>query len=186
MSPGTATLSRVSRATTTTPKQVASGIVTGSQSHKKRTLTGAASGSATHEKGASGSVGVSWSEEASRSAEVPAPVTAATSTSSDEADSSKSTSGSPTHALTPVIDQPNRWCVNGQFQVYFDAKFLTDKGVMSRTLTLERRVLIGSLLTMPEIHNLFTRHCLEWTSRPFGRYSEEMVREFYASYVATL
>ena len=39
---------------------------------------------------------------------------------------------------------------------------------------------------MPEIHNLFTRHLLEWTARPLGRYSEEMVREFYASYVATL
>ena len=39
---------------------------------------------------------------------------------------------------------------------------------------------------MPEIHNLFTRHRLEWTSRLLGRCSEEMVREFYASYVATL
>ena len=34
---------------------------------------------------------------------------------------------------------------------------------------------------MPEIHNLFTRH-----AHPLGRYSEEMVREFYASYIATL
>ena len=39
---------------------------------------------------------------------------------------------------------------------------------------------------MPEIHNLFTRHRLDWTARPLGRYSEELVREFYASYVATL
>ena len=39
---------------------------------------------------------------------------------------------------------------------------------------------------MLEIHNLFTRHRLEWTTRPLGRYSEEMVREFYASYVANL
>ena len=38
---------------------------------------------------------------------------------------------------------------------------------------------------MPEIHNIFTRHRLEWTARPLGRYSEEVVREFYASYVAT-
>ena len=57
---------------------------------------------------------------------------------------------------------------------------------MTRTLTLERRVLSGSLPTIPEIHNLFTRHRLRWTARPLGRYSEEMVREFYASYVATL
>ena len=39
---------------------------------------------------------------------------------------------------------------------------------------------------MSEIHNLFTRHRLEWTARPLGQYSEEMVRDFYASYVATL
>ena len=39
---------------------------------------------------------------------------------------------------------------------------------------------------MPEIHNLFTRHRLELTARSLGRYSEEMIREFYASYVATL
>lgn len=39
---------------------------------------------------------------------------------------------------------------------------------------------------MPEIHNLFTRHLLEWKARPLGRYNEEVVREFYASYVATL
>ena len=57
---------------------------------------------------------------------------------------------------------------------------------MTRTLTLERRILTGSLPTMSEIHNLFSRHRLEWTTRPLGRYIEEMVREFYASYVASL
>ena len=39
---------------------------------------------------------------------------------------------------------------------------------------------------MPEIHNIFTKHRLEWTARPLGRYSEELVQEFYASYVATV
>ena len=51
---------------------------------------------------------------------------------------------------------------------------------------MERWVLTGSLPSMPEIHNIFTRHRLEWTAHPLGRYSEEVVREFYASYVATL
>ena len=134
----------------------------------------------------SGSSGVSWSEEASGSAEVPVPATAAASASSDKADSSDSTFVAPPQVPTPASDQQNRWCVDGQFQVYSDAKFLTDKGMMTQTLTLERRVLTGSLPTMPEIHNLFTRHRLEWTARPLGRYSEELVREFYASYVATL
>ena len=150
----TSTPSRAARAPRATPKKVASGVVTTSQSDEERTLTGTPSGSATNEKGASGSLGVSWSEEASDSAEVPAPATAAASASSDEVDNLDSTSGSPFHVPTPATDQPNRWCIDGQFQVYSDAKFLTDKGVMTRTLTLERRVLTGSLPTMPEIHNL--------------------------------
>ena len=98
----------------------------------------------------------------------------------------ESTPSSPTRALTLVADHPNRWCVYGKYQVYSNAKFQNDKGVMTRTLTLERRVLTRSLLTMLEIYNLFTRHQLEWTARLLGRYSEEFVREFYASYVAIL
>ena len=39
---------------------------------------------------------------------------------------------------------------------------------------------------MPEIHNLFTRHRLEWKAHPLGHYSEDLVQEFYASYVAIL
>ena len=169
-----------------TPKTVASGVVTASQSDEERILTGTPSGSATNEERASGSLGKSWSEEASGSAEVSTPVTAAASASSDEADSSDSTSDAPAQVPTPASDQPNRWCVEGQFQIYSDAKFLTNKGVMTRTLTLERRVLTRSIPSMPEIHNLFTRHRLEWTAHLLGRYSEEVVREFYASYVATL
>ena len=71
--PGTSIPSRAARATRATPKKLAFGIVTTSQSDEERTLTGTPSGSATHEKGASGSLGVSWLEEASRSAEVLAP-----------------------------------------------------------------------------------------------------------------
>ena len=44
---------------------MASGVVTASQSDEERILTGTPSGSATNEEGAAGSLGVSWSEEAS-------------------------------------------------------------------------------------------------------------------------
>ena len=159
--PGTSAPSCAARAPRATPKMVASGVVTASQFDEERTLTSTPSGSATNEEGASGSLGVSWSEEASGSAEVPAPASAVASASSDEANSSDSTSGAPAQVTTPASDQPNQWCVDGQFQVYSDAKFLTDKGAMTRTLTLERRVLTGSLPAIPEIHNLFTRHRLE-------------------------
>ena len=133
-------------------------VVTAYQSDEERTLTGTPSRSATNEEGASGFLRVSWSEEASRSAEVPAPATTTQSASSDEVDKSESTPGSATRALTPFVDQLNRWCVDGLYQVYLDAKFLNDNGVMTRTITLERQVLTGSVLTMPEFHNLFTRH----------------------------
>ena len=129
--PGTSTPFRAARASRATPKKVASGVVTASLSDEERTLTGTPSGSPTNEEAASGSLGVSWPEEASGSAEVPAPATAAASTSSDEVDSSEATSCSPTHALTPATGQPNQWCVDGKFQVYSDTKFLTDKRVMT-------------------------------------------------------
>ena len=87
------------------PKKVASGVVTASQFDEEHTLTGTPSGSATHEEGASGSLGVLWSKEASRSAEVPAPTISAQSTSSDEGDSPDSTPGSPTGAPTPIVNQ---------------------------------------------------------------------------------
>uniref|UniRef100_M1DDR7 Integrase core domain containing protein n=1 Tax=Solanum tuberosum TaxID=4113 RepID=M1DDR7_SOLTU len=50
----------------------------------------------------------------------------------------------------------------------------------------ERRVLTGSLHTVPNIHKLFNLHKCEWMARDPGTYSEEMVREFYTSYAATL
>ena len=82
-------------------------LVTASQSDEERTLTGTPSGSATIEEGVSGSTGVSWSEEAFGSTEVPALATAAASASSNEADSLESTSGSPAQVPTPATNQPN-------------------------------------------------------------------------------
>ena len=63
---------------------------------------------------------------------------------------------------------------------------INDKGVMTWTLTVERRVLTGSLHTVVVIYDLLTRHQLEWMAMSVGRYNEELVQEFYASYVATL
>lgn len=63
---------------------------------------------------------------------------------------------------------------------------LNDKGVMTRIRTVERRVLKGSLHAVHAIHALFTSHHLEWMARSVGRYSEELVREFYSSYITTL
>ncbi|KAG5600567.1 hypothetical protein H5410_031937 [Solanum commersonii] len=57
---------------------------------------------------------------------------------------------------------------------------------MARLITEEQRVLTGSLHTVPDIHRLFNLHKCDWMARDPGMYSEEIVREFYASYGATL
>ena len=63
---------------------------------------------------------------------------------------------------------------------------MNEKMVMTRLVTMERIVLKGSLHIIPDVHSLFTYHRLEWMARSLGSYSEEIVREFYASYMQTL
>ena len=94
------------------------------------------------------------SKEVSGFEEASAPATASQSASSDVDDSADSTPAPLAGVPALVANQPNRWCVEGQFQVYLIAKLLNDKGVMTQTLTLERRVFTGSLPTMPNIHAL--------------------------------
>ena len=108
---------------------------------------------------------------------------ASRSTSSDEDNRDDSTPDAQTDVPTTIIDQPNRWCVKGQYQIYTNDKMHNDNGIMTQTLTLELQILMASLPTMTSIHELFTRNWLELMARDVGRYSEEMVREFYASYV---
>ena len=55
--PSTSTLSRAARAPKATPKKVASGVVTASQSDEECTLTSTPFGSACNEEGGSGSLG---------------------------------------------------------------------------------------------------------------------------------
>ena len=112
------------------PKKVAFSVVTTSQSDEERTLTGTPSGSATHEEEASGSLGVSWLEEASGSAEIPASTASASSASYDDVDNYDFTPDFLTGALTPITDFPNRCCVDGQYQVYLNAMFLNNKGLI--------------------------------------------------------
>ena len=104
--PGTAIPSRAARSTKATPKKVVSGVVTASQYDEERTLTDTPYRSTTHEEGASSCLGVLLSEEASRSAEVPALAISAQPASFDEADSPDSTPGSSTGALTQVANHP--------------------------------------------------------------------------------
>uniref|UniRef100_M1DL65 Integrase core domain containing protein n=1 Tax=Solanum tuberosum TaxID=4113 RepID=M1DL65_SOLTU len=49
-----------------------------------------------------------------------------------------------------------------------DAKMINEKGNMARLINEERKVLIGSLHTMPDIHRLFQKHKCEWMARKLG------------------
>uniref|UniRef100_M1DQL8 Integrase core domain containing protein n=1 Tax=Solanum tuberosum TaxID=4113 RepID=M1DQL8_SOLTU len=72
--------------------------------------------------------------------------------SSNKATSSESVPAPRNEDPTPVAGDPNRWCVEGQWQIYRDAKMRYNKGKMARLITEERRVLTGSLHTVPDIH----------------------------------
>uniref|UniRef100_M1D967 Integrase core domain containing protein n=1 Tax=Solanum tuberosum TaxID=4113 RepID=M1D967_SOLTU len=147
-------------------KKVLLDVVTPSQSNEEDTLigsltrsgSGSTTGSSTHEVAAS-------SDEASRSDGIHIP-------QNDQPD--------------PVDGDPNMWYVEGQWQIYRDAKMKNAKEKMARTITEERKVLTESLHTMPDIHQLFQRYKCKWMARDPGTYSEEIVRELYASYAATL
>ncbi|KAG5609658.1 hypothetical protein H5410_020939, partial [Solanum commersonii] len=106
--------------------------------------------------------------------------------SSDEATSSESVPVPRNEDPTPVAGEPNRWCVEGQWQIYRDAKMKNDKEKMARLITEERRILTGSSHTVPDIHWLFNLPKCDWMARDPGTYSEEIVREFYALYAAIL
>ena len=55
---------------------------------------------------------------------------------------------------------------------------LNDKMMMTRLVIVERRVLKGSLHTIPDVHNLFTFHRLELMARSLGSYKKDIFRDF--------
>uniref|UniRef100_M1DXY6 Integrase core domain containing protein n=1 Tax=Solanum tuberosum TaxID=4113 RepID=M1DXY6_SOLTU len=90
--------------------------------------------------------------------------------------------------VKPVFSstKANMWCVEGQYHIYNDGKVLNENRKMATTITEERRVFTGSLHTVPAIEDMFKRQKCEWTPRNPGNLSEEMTREFYASYTTTV
>ncbi|KAG5631719.1 hypothetical protein H5410_003436 [Solanum commersonii] len=73
---------------------------------------------------------------------------------------------------TPVAGDPNKGRVQGQWQIYHDAKMINDKEKMARLIIEERRVLTKIMHTVPDIHRIFNLH------------NEEII--WYASYATTL
>lgn len=57
---------------------------------------------------------------------------------------------------------------------------------MTQFVKVDPRFLTRILHTVSKVHRLSKRHRLYCMTPSFGTYSEEIVREFYASYVDTL
>ena len=63
---------------------------------------------------------------------------------------------------------------------------LIDKEVITRLVTEECHVLKVSYHPVPEVDRLFHLHKCDWMAQDLQAYNEEVVPEFYASYVATI
>uniref|UniRef100_M1DHS7 Integrase core domain containing protein n=1 Tax=Solanum tuberosum TaxID=4113 RepID=M1DHS7_SOLTU len=145
-------------------KKVVSYVVTASQSDEEHTLIGLLAVSASGSESAS--VAGSASESATGSSSHGGVV------SSDEATSSGVVAVPPNTDRHSVAEEPNRWCVEGQWQIYRDASMLNEKRLKTHEITEERKVLTGSLHTIPDIHRLFQKHKFDWMPRNPGTYSE--------------
>lgn len=95
--------------------KVASGKVTASISYKERTLTGILFGSTAGYKGASFSGEASTSERESGLHGSTVPTAPSSSALLDKSDSVDSTPAPKFDVHAMIADQPNRWCVDGQF-----------------------------------------------------------------------
>ena len=82
--------------------------------------------------------------------------------------------------------KPNTWSIEGQSQIYENGTMLNEHQKTHKTFTVDHTFMIGSPHIMPVFGELFWRHNCEWMEHSPGTYNEEMNKEFYASYTATI
>uniref|UniRef100_M1DPE3 Integrase core domain containing protein n=1 Tax=Solanum tuberosum TaxID=4113 RepID=M1DPE3_SOLTU len=79
-----------------------------------------------------------------------------TSASSSDATSTGDVKDPPNNGVQPVHNaiEPNRWCVEGQYQIFNKGKIQNEQQKQALTITEERRVLTGCLHIVPTIEEL--------------------------------
>ncbi|KAK4726868.1 hypothetical protein R3W88_031785 [Solanum pinnatisectum] len=135
------------RATWNQSKKVLPNVVTVSQSEEDDTLIGSLARS-TSDSESNSTAGSTLGSTTSSSSQ-------GQTASFDEATSSGEVPVPRNYDPDLVAEEPNRRCVEGQWQIYRDSRMQNEKEKMARLITEERRVLMGSLHTIPEIHRLF-------------------------------
>ncbi|TMX03049.1 hypothetical protein EJD97_018556 [Solanum chilense] len=82
----------------------------------------------------------------------------------------------------PVDDESNRWCIDGQYKIYMDAKFLNNKGVMTRTLTFEWPDVVESLRA--DMDNIFEMRGPEPQSAPVETTEDTVLAALFTAPIA--
>ncbi|MCD7471824.1 hypothetical protein HAX54_012505 [Datura stramonium] len=79
-----------------------------------------------------------------------------------------------------------RWFLQGCKDMYYAGLHLTEKGNPSRHIQEEPKIQINALNEVPKLKMIFEGYNMHWMKKTSGKYSTEMVCEFYVNYYYTL
>ncbi|MCD9645708.1 hypothetical protein HAX54_034845, partial [Datura stramonium] len=86
--------------------------------------------------------------------------------------------------ITPEA-RSKRWFLQGSTDVYYAGLHLTEKGNPSRSIQEEPKIRINALNEVPKLKRILEGYNMHWMTKTPGKYSMEMVRDFYANYYYT-
>ncbi|MCD7452537.1 hypothetical protein HAX54_017366 [Datura stramonium] len=87
--------------------------------------------------------------------------------------------------ITPEA-RSKRWFLQGSRDVYYAGLNLNEKGNPIRSIQEEPKIQINALNEVTELKRIFEGYNMYWMEKTPGKYSMEMVHEFYANYYCTL
>lgn len=79
-----------------------------------------------------------------------------------------------------------RWQVPGYRDEFYKHFEPTDRTQIKREIFKEHQIITTTLHEYPELERRFQDYQLDWMSRPLGAHQLNLVREFFANYLALL